>query len=147
MTSYIPQPSTSPTDDALDQIVPSRIRSEHPLHEPWSLTAREREHYRQIAKRSRDRAALAAMGELDVLHPVNEPVLDPDSLMPQAAHNGLTALSLFSGGGGLDLGFDRAGFEHLASYELMEEAATTIRHNRPGWTVYGGDSGDVTRIR
>lgn len=66
--------------------------------------------------------------------------------MPQRSANGLSALSLFSGGGGLDLGFERAGYEHVASYEVLDHAAETLQRNRPNWTVYSGDDGDVTAV-
>jgi len=131
-----------------DPVVPSRIRSDHPLHEPWMLTASTRERYRQIARRSRKRAQEAAAGLLDAVHQPNEPVLHPADLMPQLVPNELRALSLFSGGGGLDLGFERAGFTHVASYELLDHAAATLRRNRPSWEVHGGeDDGDVKGVR
>ncbi|MGH3443712.1 MAG: DNA cytosine methyltransferase [Nitriliruptorales bacterium] len=66
--------------------------------------------------------------------------------MPECDGNGLTSLSLFSGGGGLDLGFKRAGFEHLASYEILQEAADTLTTADPDWLVYGGDDGDVCQV-
>lgn len=44
-----------------------------------------------------------------------------------------TVLSLFSGAGGLDLGFEFAGFDHLAAIELDPWAFATLAHNRPGW--------------
>lgn len=131
-------------DCDLDAVVPSRIPSASPFHEPWELTVRERQRYRDIARRSRERALLASRGELDAIHEVNVPRLDPDSLMPQRTANGLRSLSLFSGGGGLDLAFDRAGFAHVASYEILDHAAATLRRNRPTWDVRGGDGGDVT---
>ena len=127
--------------------MPSRIPSTHPLHQPWSLTAAERERYRVIAKRSRRQAVLAASGDLDAVHEPNVPVLDPKTLMPQLPSNGLRALSAYSGGGGLDLGFERAGFGHVASYELLQHAADTLQRNRPGWEVFGGpEAGDVTGV-
>jgi DNA (cytosine-5)-methyltransferase 1 len=66
--------------------------------------------------------------------------------MPQRELNGLRALSLFSGGGGLDFGFDRAGFDHVASYEIVTSAAQTLRLNRPSWEVFDGKEGDVTGV-
>ncbi|WP_207799428.1 DNA cytosine methyltransferase [Tsukamurella pulmonis] len=74
------------------------------------------------------------------------PKLDPNDLMPQLESNGFRALSLFSGGGGLDLGFDRAGFAHAGSYEILEPAAATLRAARPSWKVFGGPDGDVTGV-
>jgi DNA (cytosine-5)-methyltransferase 1 len=75
---------------------------------------------------------------------VNIPGFDPLRLMPQRSPHGLRSLSLFSGGGGLDLAFDRAGFDHQASYEILADAASTLMCNRPRWTVFGGPDGDVT---
>ena len=66
--------------------------------------------------------------------------------MPVLPANGLRTLSLFSGGGGLDIGFDRAGFSHIASYEIMEDAAVVLRAAKPAWKVYGGDQGDVCHV-
>jgi DNA (cytosine-5)-methyltransferase 1 len=64
--------------------------------------------------------------------------------MPQMPSNGLRALSLFSGGGGLDIGFDRAGFTHVASYEILSNAADILKKAHKQWTVFGGAEGDVT---
>ena len=44
-----------------------------------------------------------------------------------------TVLSLFSGAGGLDLGFEFAGFDHLAAIELDPWAFATLANNRPNW--------------
>jgi DNA (cytosine-5)-methyltransferase 1 len=53
---------------------------------------------------------------------------------------------LFSGGGGLDLGFERAGYDHAASYEIIQEAANTLVKARPDWEVHGGEDGDVRGV-
>lgn len=50
-----------------------------------------------------------------------------------------TFLSLFSGAGGLDLGFEKAGFMHTQSSDILECAVETIRKNRPGWEVLHED--------
>ena len=47
----------------------------------------------------------------------------------------------------MDIGFDRAGFKHIASYEIMEGAASVIRTAHPDWIVYGGENGDVRRVK
>lgn len=44
----------------------------------------------------------------------------------------LKAISLFSGAGGLDVGFDRAGFHTVFANEFDHDAAETWRINRPG---------------
>jgi len=67
--------------------------------------------------------------------------------MSLRAEHGLRALSLFSGGGGLDLGFERAGFTHVASYDIISVCGETLSLNRPAWRVYAGEDGDVTRVR
>jgi len=41
----------------------------------------------------------------------------------------LTAVSLFSGGGGMDIGVEVAGFKHLACVEFDHNAAETLRFN------------------
>lgn len=137
----------TPADRRDEPLSISKIKSSHPLHEPRLLSATQRERFRKIAKRSREQASLAAAGDLDALHQPNTPRLDVDTLIPPLPSSGLRALSLFSGGGGLDLGFERAGFSHVASYELLEHAAATLRRNRQDWEVFGGEAGDVTAVK
>ena len=57
-------------------------------------------------------------------------------------------VSFFSGCGGIDLGFETAGFEHLAAFEFNELFCKTLRKNRPEWEVFGPptESGDVSKI-
>ncbi len=87
-------------------------------------------------------------GECDApKHPIPIPPLKATELMPRKKKNGLNFLSLFSGGGGLDIGFDRAGYSHVASYELREDATSVLRAAHPKWVVYGGDAGDVCGVR
>ncbi len=111
------------------------------------LTAAEREVFRVRAREARKAKTAAENGEGEApLHEVNVPAFDPSSLMPQREPNDLSTLSLFSGGGGLDLGFDRAGFSHGGSWELMPDAAATLREARPKWSVHGGPEGDVRGV-
>lgn len=130
-----------------DPIVESRIKSTDPLHEPRSLTASKREEFRRIANESREarRKALSGEGPMPQ-YPINIPAYNPMDLMPQLDYCGHDAISLFSGGGGLDLGFDRAGIGHLGSWEILDDAAKTLCDNHPEWKVYGGEKGDVRGV-
>ena len=113
----------------------------------YDISDEKREEYRKIAQESRIAKLGAQNGEHKRIHEINTPVLDPGKLMPQLEDNGLTALSLFSGGGGLDLGFDRAGYRHISSYELIPICKKTLTLNRPEWVIKGGpDEGDVTKV-
>lgn len=114
----------------------------------YNITDEKRAEYRRISKSSRLAKIAAEQGLHEATHIINTPKLDPNELMPQLPFNGIKSLSLFSGGGGLDLGFDRAGFLHTASYELIPICKHTLKENRPSWTVFGGaDEGDVTKIK
>ena len=116
-------------------------------YEPWDLTDEQRARYRKISNESREakKRALAGSGN-PPLHEINSPTLNVDALMPTHQAHEATALSLFSGGGGLDLSFDRAGFRHVASYEVLQDAANTLTKARPDWNVFGGDEGDVRAV-
>lgn len=48
-------------------------------------------------------------------------------------------VSLFSGGGGLDLGFERAGFEPLVCLDNDPVSCATLEANRPSWNVICDD--------
>lgn len=49
------------------------------------------------------------------------------------------ALELCAGAGGMALGLERAGFEHVALVEYDRNAAATLRKNRPDWNVLQAD--------
>lgn len=118
-----------------------------PWYRGWDLTEDQRAVFRATTRASQAAKRRALNGECDrPKHPINRPRLDACQLMPLMPRNDLRALSLFSGGGGLDIGFDRAGYEHAASYEIMADAAAIIRKARPHWDVFGGAEGDVTRV-
>ncbi|MGO3358600.1 MAG: DNA (cytosine-5-)-methyltransferase [Bifidobacterium crudilactis] len=130
-----------------DPVVESKIKTTDPLHEPRKLTVSQREEFRQMAAESREARRLAFAGQGPrPIHEINHPTFDPLSLMPQREYCGVDAISLFSGGGGLDLGFDFAGVGHAGSWEIMEDAAATLKINRPQWDVHGGQEGDVRTV-
>jgi len=54
-------------------------------------------------------------------------------------HNKFSVLSLFTGGGGLDIGLEMAGFDTVACVDNDPESCKTLRANRPGWDVFEGD--------
>ncbi len=113
----------------------------------YDLTDEKRAEYRKISHESRLAKIAAEKGLLEKVHEINVPKFNPNDLMPQLPRNNLRTLSLFSGGGGLDLGFDRAGFVHVASYELIPICKETFSLNRPNWKTYvGPEHGDVTQI-
>ena len=114
---------------------------------PYELTDEQRNRYRATSIRAQLRKQ-----ELLREHSAATPApgialgerLDPNDLMPLQEPNGLTSLSLFAGGGGLDLGFERAGFGHCASFEILDICGSTLRANRSGWDIRSGDAaGDV----
>lgn len=121
------------------------LGTDAPWYRPQNLTESERQRFSEISRRSAE-AKRRAMRKSGPVGELNQPNLDPGALMPQLRSNGMKSLSLFSGGGGLDLGFDRAGFEHLASYEVVTDAAATLSANRPHWDVRSGEHGDVTQV-
>jgi DNA (cytosine-5)-methyltransferase 1 len=114
---------------------------------PYDLTQEQRDRYRATSIRSQQRKQALLRNhafEGDRFVGIQANRLDPNDLMPQLEANNLRCLSLFSGGGGLDLGFERAGFGHVAAYELLEICGQTLRENRPGWVVRSGEiEGDV----
>jgi DNA (cytosine-5)-methyltransferase 1 len=57
----------------------------------------------------------------------------------KAGSKPLSAISLYTGAGGLDLGFESAGFETQAAVELDNDCVETLRQNRPQWRVIHGD--------
>ncbi len=117
-----------------------------PWYEARDLADDKREFFRNSSLRSRAAKLVALKRTLPEGFIPHRPVLDPTSLMPRVAPHLLPALSLFSGGGGLDLGFERAGFAHVASYDTLAAAGETLRANRPAWDVHSDEDGDVRSV-
>jgi DNA (cytosine-5)-methyltransferase 1 len=117
-----------------------------PWYRGWAISDEKRDFFRARSARSREAKLRALAGVEEPLHPLNTPALDPAVLMPTAPAHGLGALSLFSGGGGLDLGFERAGYSHVASYDTLEAAGLTLCSNRPDWQIKAGEEGDVREV-
>lgn len=113
---------------------------------PYDLTDDQRDRYRETSRRSAARklSLLKGFDHSKVRGSAPGSRLDPFDLMPALEPNSLSCISLFSGGGGLDLGFERAGFAHHASFEILDVCGETLRANRPAWNVRSGQSdGDV----
>lgn len=58
----------------------------------------------------------------------------------------MKVISLFTGAGGLDFGFEAAGFSTAVAVEIDKTCCRTLRANRD-WPVIGGDVHDVTSER
>lgn len=54
-----------------------------------------------------------------------------------------TSVELFAGGGGLAIGMEKSGFNHVLLNEFDHNACETLRKNRPDWNVVEGDIHDV----
>lgn len=61
---------------------------------------------------------------------------------PSTDEKPLRVIEICAGAGGQSYGLERAGFEHLLAIELDENAAATLRQNRPHWDVRVGDVAD-----
>lgn len=56
----------------------------------------------------------------------------------------MKVISLFSGAGGLDIGFEQAGFEIVVAVEADPACCNTLRKNRPNLKVIEGDVSKIT---
>lgn len=55
-----------------------------------------------------------------------------------------TSIELFAGAGGLALGVEKAGFNHLGLIEIDKDAANTLAKNRPEWRVINEDIAKIS---
>lgn len=73
----------------------------------------------------------------------------PKSLMEyKSKSNNIPFVSFFTGCGGIDLGFETAGYQHVAAFEFNELFCKTLRKNKPNWKIFGPPthSGDVSDV-
>ena len=56
----------------------------------------------------------------------------------------LSVISLYTGAGGLDFGFEAAGFRTAVAVELDPVACRTIRRNRPDWSLIDRDIHEIS---
>lgn len=67
--------------------------------------------------------------------------------MSEADQDGFTAVSLFSGAGGMDVGFEKAGFNVIFANDIDPNACATYRANHPGDIHEGSLTGiDVRQL-
>lgn len=62
------------------------------------------------------------------------------------AHRQLTSIELFAGAGGLALGLEDAGFDHIGLVEFDKDAANTLKSNRPDWNVIWDDIANISPL-
>ncbi|MBQ9418568.1 MAG: DNA (cytosine-5-)-methyltransferase [Bacteroidales bacterium] len=55
-----------------------------------------------------------------------------------------TSIELFAGAGGLALGMDMAGFNHVMLNKWNADACQTLRYNKPDWNVVEGDIHNIS---
>ena len=112
----------------------------------WDISEEKREWFRQksIASASRKRKLINSSSDNKT---VRKPRFDPLELMPLQDSCGIDSVSLFSGCGGLDIGFERAGYNHKVSVDILSVCGDTLTENRPDWKVLSGpESGDVRGV-
>ena len=63
--------------------------------------------------------------------------------LSKRALNSPKSIELFAGAGGLALGLEQAGFEHIGLVEFNRDAANTLKKNRPDWYVLCEDIATV----
>lgn len=51
----------------------------------------------------------------------------------------MEVVEICAGAGGMALGLERAGFEHVDLFEQDSDACATLYKNRPGWSIIEGD--------
>ena len=114
----------------------------------WEISEQKREWFRKNSLKSASRKKHLA--EVNLTSTISKRIyrLKPELLMPQQQKCGINSISLFSGCGGLDIGFERAGFEHNYAIDILDICGETLRNNRPEWHISSGtEEGDVQKIK
>ena len=84
------------------------------------------------------------MEELSMLPPIRAMLANHwDEELRTSPLRPYRSIELFAGGGGLALGMEKAGFEHVLLNEFDASACQTLRQNRPEWNVVEGDVAGV----
>ena len=110
----------------------------------WKISSKKRDWYREKSKVSASRKRLAKQNVASTAKRKHK--LDNKANMPILDNVPVDCVSLFSGCGGLDIGFERAGFNHIYAADVLDICAETLSTNRPNWNVKGGEiDGDVRR--
>ncbi len=58
-----------------------------------------------------------------------------------------TSIELFAGCGGLALGLEKAGFDHVLLNEINKDACRTLKKNRPDWNVLHQDVTELSFLK
>ncbi len=110
----------------------------------WEISDAKREWYRSNSKKSAARKR--TMEQNVAQNPSRVHRLNNSENMPLLPSAPIDCVSLFAGCGGLDIGFERAGYRNIYAADILEICAETLRANRPNWNILGGgEPGDVRR--
>lgn len=66
-----------------------------------------------------------------------------DTFVQIKPNRNYTSIELFAGAGGMALGMEKAGIEHVLLNEIEKNACATLRFNRPEWNVLEEDVREV----
>lgn len=65
-------------------------------------------------------------------------------LESEGEENTYSSVEIFSGAGGMALGLEMAGFDHLMLNDFNANAVETLKSNRPNWNVISGDISNIS---
>lgn len=76
---------------------------------------------------------------------MNQPINSCNDLL-QSTNAPFTTIELFAGAGGLALGVEKAGFDTIGLIEFDNDAANTLKKNRPNWNVICDDIANISPL-